>query len=373
MFSPLAFPQGLILYDLSSSLPPPSHLALAPFELFREPLVVLGIADGRNIAEQGTLRNHEVLQEAELNPKNGQDASIEYCRERLVERLDNLINDFPRSLVHHILVFDHDTFSLPEGITPVASLKKSRTTTIKTVMCDLTSCLLAEMTTYAKSLQGLSSLESPKVLSGSNNPNRAPSALPDHIGGLSRSGSVFERSRSFSPAGDRSRSLIRSSLPARMTSRQASRTSTPESRTTSPPNSEQTPPKTLVGKGEDAAARSPPKKSSHDRPRADSQEKVSTSGFGAGSLGERERNKGKGRVGVVVGAMYLMAGRWPDALKELVNSVTVARASSDYLWHAKGLDYILVCLLMYAWAGLEFRVSLQQINECIPHVQYSAS
>ena len=86
-------------------------------------------------------------------------------------------------------------------------------------------------------------------------------------------------------------------------------------------------------------------------------------GFGASSLGERERNKGKGRIGIVVGAMYLLAGRWPDAAKELVQSAALARASSDYLWHAKALDYILVCLLMFAWAGMDFRVSFHQIDE----------
>ena len=72
---------------------------------------------------------------------------------------------------------------------------------------------------------------------------------------------------------------------------------------------------------------------------------------------EKERIKGKGRIGTIVGALYLLAGRWPDALKELVDSATVARANSDYVWLAKALDYILVTLLMYAWAGMDFKVS----------------
>lgn len=84
-----------------------------------------------------------------------------------------------------------------------------------------------------------------------------------------------------------------------------------------------------------------------------------------GSLGEREKVKGKGRIGVVVGAMYLLAGRWPDAVKELVQSSTIARNSSDYLWHAKAMDFMLVCLLMYAWAGMDFRVSFQVIDAMI--------
>ena len=53
MFSPLAFPEGLVLYDLATTLPPPSHLALAPFEIYREPLVIVGIADGRGLEIDG--------------------------------------------------------------------------------------------------------------------------------------------------------------------------------------------------------------------------------------------------------------------------------------------------------------------------------
>ena len=49
-------------------------------------------------------------------------------------------------------------------------------------------------------------------------------------------------------------------------------------------------------------------------------------------------------------------------MKELIQSATIARGNSDYVWHAKAMDYILVCLLMYAWAGMDFRVSLLNID-----------
>lgn len=93
---------------------------------------------------------------------------------------------------------------------------------------------------------------------------------------------------------------------------------------------------------------------------AASQDKVSMYGFGVGSAGERERNKGRGRIGTVIGALYLLAGRWPDALREFTESIAIAKANSDYLWHAKALDYLLVCLLIYAWAGVDFQVSFQR-------------
>ena len=54
MFSPLAFPNGTLFFDLSTALPTQSRLNLSPFELFREPLIVLGIADGLEYEQLGS-------------------------------------------------------------------------------------------------------------------------------------------------------------------------------------------------------------------------------------------------------------------------------------------------------------------------------
>lgn len=355
MFSPLAFPEGLVLYDLSIFLPPASHSELAPFELYREPLVVVGIADGvgsgLNPAQDGA--------NGDANASSGVSVSKVDGLRSIVRTLEDLIDDFPKALVHQILVFDHEEIAMPERIYPVPSPAKSKTTTIKTIMCDLTSRLLAEMATYAKSLQGLSFLDSPKVSSGVPTPNGTGSALPPHMANISRSGS----SRSFSPASDRPNVDHRMSLPVNLPSGHASGTSTPDIRPTSPPNRVHTPPTTSSDIKRFSTVQSPPKASDHDR--TDSRGRGSTGGVGVGSLGERERNKGRGRIGVVVGAMYLLAGRWPDAVKELVQSATIATNSSDYLWHAKAMDLMLVCLLMYAWAGMDFRVSLHIIDKSI--------
>ena len=40
MFSPLAYPDGAMFYDLITHVPPPSQLALTAFDLYREPLAV---------------------------------------------------------------------------------------------------------------------------------------------------------------------------------------------------------------------------------------------------------------------------------------------------------------------------------------------
>lgn len=359
MFSPLAFPEGRVLYDLSTSLPPPSHLALTPFEVYREPLIVLGISDGAEFE----------LEHAQTDRKLQHGPESRFGHERrevpgfevLSRGLDDLSLEYPKALVHQVLVFDHEDLPLPQGVYPVPPPAKSRTTTVKTVMCDVTSRLLGEMASYAKSLQALPSLDSPRVPSEPAF-NGVASALPPHMGHLSRASSGVN-SRASSPAGERSNSTHRVSIPARVTSEADSRSSTPDSRAASPPSGRNTPPPTTNGLIGASATKSPPRSLGAEKLYTESRDKFSASGFGAGSLGERERAKGKGRVGIVIGAMYLLAGRWPDAVKELAHCATIARASSDYLWHAKALDYILVCLLMFAWAEMDFRVSFHKIDE----------
>ena len=361
MFSPLAFPEGLVLYDLSTTLPPPSHLALAPFEIYREPLVIVGIADGRELEVGGKGHSSTGHENSGAGidgyPNNG------YNLDSLSRDFIGLQQEFSRALLHQVLVFDHDFSPLPKDIYPVPSPEKSRTTTVKTVMCDLTSRLLAEMTTFAKSLQTLPSLDTPKAPPGYVSLNEVVSSLPAHMAGLSRPGSMIEDSRSSSPIDNRPGSSHRTSTPATMPFRSGSQTPTLDSRATSPPSGAHSPPTTFNEMNGTLATQSPPKPSSHGNSRAESRDRISVNGLGANSLGERERTKAKCRVGVVIGAMYLLAGRWPDAVKELVESATVARSNSDYVWYAKAMDYILVCLLMYAWAGMDFRVSHHNIDE----------
>ncbi|KAJ5519104.1 TRAPP II complex [Penicillium expansum] len=88
-------------------------------------------------------------------------------------------------------------------------------------------------------------------------------------------------------------------------------------------------------------------------PKEHSRDRMSVSGM---SATDRTKNRIKGRAGVIIGTLFLQAGRWPDALKELTEAVNNARASSDYIWHAKALETILLCLLMFGWAGMDFQI-----------------
>lgn len=355
MFSPLAFPTGLILYDLSTASPPLSHTALSPFELYREPLLVIGVADGSQNGSSpgGVSRNSD---------EEVDDVKVRECRESLYQYLqherEKTIEAYPRSLVHRILLFDHilPATNLPDGLMAIPSLKSSNTTTIKTVMCDLTSQLLADMTGFAKSLQALTSVDTPRVNQGGIGVDGGFDST-SYGTGVSRPTSANHDTRSRSPARNGVNSQNRMSMPVHMPSTSSSRAATPDGRPLSPPGRSQTPPTTF---DEIAGSRltSSPSKSGVNNSRQQSRDRVSVQGFGAGGSGEKERVKGRSRVGTIIGAMYLLAGRWPDALKELVESANIARANSDYAWLAKALDYIVVTLLMYAWAGMDFKVSL---------------
>ena len=287
-------------------------------------------------------------------------------QESLRRGLDDLKVDFPSALLHQLVIFDHEKGqgSFPEGIISVPSPENSRTTTIKTVMCDMTSRLLGEFAVFAKKIQNAPTLDTPKTSSAQTVNDRMLSALPSYLNGSSRPGSSMERSRSFSPAGDDSRSSHRMSLPTHVPSNGTSRSITPDGRAASPASGSRTPPTTFdeISGVPNVPLPPSPRKPSQDRSRTSSLERRSRQ-IRSNSLGDREKIKVKGRVGVVLGGMYLLAGRWPDAAKELVQSANITRSNSDYVWQAKALDYLLVCLLMYAWAGMDFRVSLQMIDK----------
>lgn len=356
MFSPLAFPTGMILFNLSTSIAPTAHRSLSPFELYREPLIVIAIADGQELGQDG-VAVHDINEKVGSLP-TGDTGLLQEELGQLLADLEDMERQYHSAIVHRILLFDYVQSSVvdPEKILLVPSPAASRTTTIKTLMCDLTGLILAEMTSYAKTLQGLQSIDSPST---SRN-------------GLTTNGSLWARQetggspqvhqlRSESPAGSLDRSQVRASLPAQLPSRsngteEASRVARPSS----PSDDARTPPTTFDGiPGASQASGLPTalsKSSAGQAWRSLSRERVSVQGFGSGSLSERARTNGKARVAIAIGALYMQAGRWPDAIRELVEGASVAKANSDYLWHAKALENILVSLLMLGWAGMDFQV-----------------
>ncbi|KAK6597384.1 hypercellular protein [Botrytis cinerea] len=339
MFSPLAFPLGMIVYDLTTHFPPSTHLALSPFELYREPLVIIALADGAEL-------EHTSYKGVSRKSPNGTGVSrLDQNVRNLYQDLEDLRDRYPKALVHQVLLFDHvhekPATALPEGLVAIPPAAECGLTTMKTVMCDISALLLAEMTTLARSLQALTTIESPSQ--SGNRPYNGGS-----WGGGSPDGSSRRNSQFSVPQQD-----SRSSSPASAVDRANYRIPATGLRSDSPPTFDNIIGDTgLTSKNLPSRLGTP----SSTKIRDSSRDRVSIIGFGSGSTSERSRNKGKSRVGIVIGSMYMCAGRWSDALRELVESAAIAKANLDHLWHAKALDNILVSMLMLAWAGLDFQI-----------------
>lgn len=323
MFSPLAFPTGMVLYDLTFAVPPTSHLELFPFDVYREPLVVIAIADGKELPQSSeTIQKHPTPEGLDI----------------LLEELDAVKERNPRALVNQLLVFDHDGVNKltngPENVLWVPRPEDSKATTMKTVLCDITSVLLGELDEFAKTIQAIPTIESPKASSWG--PHRNPELRPRAVDRL----------------------MSRMTLPTQLpSSPNGGPPETPlSSNASSPaPSDHETPTtfdeitRSIHLSRTNSGGRSP----SISSPKEHSRDRMSVSGV---SATDRTKNRIKGRAGVVVGTLFLQAGRWPDALKELSEAANNARAGSDYVWHGKALESILLCLLMMGWAGMDFQI-----------------
>ena len=347
MFSPLAFPDGALFYELTTHVPPPSHLALCPFDLYRKPLALLAIADGTELC---------------TTPFNKRASSSSAMGRTLAERnirslyqeLEDLRDAYPEILVHHVLIFDFPAsesgIPVPEGIITVPPAEQHKRTTMKTVMCDVSSLLLAEMTGLARSFEAMKFIDSP----GQSSTIRQLNGQDD--GKLARRNSQYSvptGNRSSSATGLADRTQARMSMPPGAF-RSVSNSTTPSGRPGTPVKSP------LAGvQGSDDWASTEPSSPERQRPeetRTQSADRVSVTGFGSGGLNERWRNKGRSRVQIVTGGLYLQAGRWADSIRELVEGAAVARSVNDHLWHGKALELVLVNLILLGWAGLEFQV-----------------
>ncbi|KAI1776376.1 Trs120-domain-containing protein [Hypoxylon cercidicola] len=370
MFSPLAFPDGAMFYDLLTHVPPPSHLALAPFELFREPLALIAIADGHEL---------ENVAFSKRQSANGYAPTMAERNIRtLYQELEELRDTYPNLLTHQVLIFDYEphinnTIPIPEGIQTIPPVENSKRTTIKTIMCDISSLLLAEMTTLAKSFEGMSSIDSPGQAPTRPGLNGWASDDANPAARRNSQYAVSTVTRSASTSGAPDRSQARMSMPVPFKSLPfGSGNSTPSARPTTPVRSGlSNPPTTFediasangsstdVTSSEQGATSRP---SSAGGKKAPNHDKISVQGFGPGGLNERWRNKGRGRVMILVGSLYLQAGRWTDALKELIEGATIAKSINDHLWHGKALELITICLLLLGWIGVEFQVP----TVCLP-------
>ena len=312
--------------------------------------MILGLADGTEYASVDPTQVTNGNAKDDVHVK--QDGS--YSMDNLYREMDFLREQYPNFLAHKLLIFDNKPVSSVPPLTPddvifVPPAEQLKTTTMKTIICDVTATFLAELTSYARSIQALPTIDSPAHAEGSSS---AWSHQSNNSIGLdnARAGAVSHAS---------STAQLPSFPSDRPSSQTGSRPSTPQEGVHGRPVSES---ELNTGHGRSNGESSLPSAVARSSAAADaretSNERMSLQGFGSGSLSERNRNRGKGRIGIVIGTFYLIAGRWSDALKELVEGTNRVRAFSDHIWYAKGVENILVCLLLCAWKGIDFEVSL---------------
>ena len=307
-FSPLAFSSGRLLFTFSASERTNASIESFPFELNREPQVVLALADGETLGENDAQHVHTDLTGL------GTSSRLQSLRDRLEDQKPR----YRRVLVHQLLVFDTTSQGQDDqDVIFIPRPAESQIATVKTALCDIGALFLNGMHDLANALQDLPTIESPAVVTftGVRNGNqdlagktrqRISTPLSPSPNALSsRSPNGLSQAEAATPA-----SKVNSELSSRDQSRD--RYSTIESAAFAPPS-----PRLAVRRG---------------------------------------------RALVVKGAMYLQAAQWPDALKTLAEGVAVSQANIDYLWHARGLELILVCMLMFLWAEVPFEIP----NVCLP-------
>ena len=350
MFSPLNFPDGQVLYDFTISEPAENHLALSPFELFREPFVALGLADWAEYSSRLESNSDHSESSGALPPSDSSLNSFESLARELRAR-------YPRILLHQVLLFDSPFAESRDfkfnSLAHVPPVDRGKSTTMKTIVCDITAALLAEMSTFAKSIQALPSITTPSQ--GHKPANGGPITQRFRDATLVRTNSLgASRPRSVSPAVQDDLNIHRMSMPVFASSNSAASSPTGGSRPTSPDSG----PRKLPARTfeEISGHSSVPELHSTSGELSSSQDRVSTHGFGSGSLDEWNRNKGQCRIGIVVASLHIQAGRWRDAMKDLMDNALKAKAFSDHLWHAKALENILVCMILLAWSRLDFQI-----------------
>jgi trafficking protein particle complex subunit 9 len=312
-FSPQVFPSGRLLFSFSTSDRPNSTVNSFPFELNREPQVVLALADGDTLVHDSE-NQHE--------GKNlGGDVAESTNLQSLLLRLEDLKPHYRRAIVHRLVVFDMTGQSQEDqDVIFVPPLENSRMTTMRTVMCDIGALFLDGLHDLANALQDLPALESPSVVASEARRNGAQDSAAN---ARQRMSMPLSGSPNASHGGT-SNGLSQTGATA------------PTSNT----NSEM---------------------SSRDK----SRNQFSTTDSAASVPSTQRIAARRGRALVVKGAMYLEAGRWPDALKTLSEGVAVAQANIDYLWHARGLEQLLVCMLLLIWAEVPFEIP----SVCLPSAE----
>jgi hypothetical protein len=312
--SPKASPRGSLLYRFSAAVPTEQQQHYSPFDFFREPLIVLGVVDGLHTTVEGIKKEHE--------------GAATYLRER-----------HPRVVHRQLVVLEEgnneNVTGLPDAIR-IRNTTKQNDPSLKDAVCELSARFLVEFTTYAKAVQASPTIQTP-----------GQTARALQRSGSSRDGEKRSGSGQWTPT--RMSEESSGSGPVRI-GRQPPAPATSFDQIPSANAATAAARPRANSKGSDRSHQS------RGSVRASSQDRVAVQGFGSGTSQEKTRIRGRARVGIVVGSIYMMSGHWHEALRLFSEHTIISQRVSDHLWHGKGLENMLVCMMLLAWSGDDFAV-----------------
>jgi len=274
-------------------------------------------------------------------------------------------DQLPRALLVQPLLFDADSVSRAEkelqDFIIIPPLHDSYTTTIKGVMSDVSARFLAELSTYARSIQEARSIPTPAGTSGL--PSAGNAKTPRPLSLLRTTSLRADRGRSGSPQLAEGEHDINGlpelteveSAPAEFSEYEDSQMSSPRESMGTPELGDSVPAPRTRQVSRDSSVDSLARRELDDGKKhvPNPRRSLLRSLPSPAEVAERRL---KGRQILVIGSLYLQAGRWSDALRELNDGVLQARANDDHFWHAKGLENVIVTMLLLAKGGMNFQI-----------------
>ena len=293
LFSPTVFAAGRILLNYTTSVPT-QWIDSYPFELNRTPQVVIALSEETS---------------STLAVGNAQEPTPTAHRAQ-GNVLDDLLNNFresvnqdQRSLVHYLVVFDRSEARSPDQrLTWCSIIGERHVGDVTHFVCSITASVLDVFDDLAKDYKGVI-IQSPHLITQERLLSQAHNS----------NGTVSPANR---------------------------------------PPADLSPTPTITNSVELGNAATS----------ADSSRSASRSRFGFASpksatLNDSLPDNSRARYQILLGTLYLQAGRWPDSLRELSEGAVSTRGHViDTAWHAHALECLLVCMIMFAWAQLDFNI-----------------
>ncbi|PNS13885.1 hypothetical protein CAC42_1376 [Sphaceloma murrayae] len=274
--------------------------------------------------------------------------------------MENVQEQFPGVLLTQLVIMDSASDEqkpwIPDGSLLVPLLSQSDGTTMYALFSTLIGKLLGEMAGYAEQVRSWATVATPLSLQaqtqrfdGERRP-RSERRISDRSHLSNEDSPSGDRPRYSSPRptsqafGSPSTSVASSPRPDSPSLRSEA-PSSPDLSNVPTPTSSTAPEAMWKAKAKYASMQS-------DKPSGRSLYPATNVSMSA----EKEKKIGQARVGIVMGSLYLMAGRWSDAWRELVEATAKCRSNNDYIWLASGLERVLVCMLLLGAEGFDFQI-----------------